>query len=136
MRELDPIEKNPPSCVKNFPYKTEVIEKYRSIYRDCKSNGLNLQYNDRHALGELAVMLVEAEQLRCQLYGGENGEFMEVQGDRNRIMKKNPARDALAKLTPQILRLMKEFKMTPLSRKATTAPGGDGSDVDNEFDNF
>ena len=81
---------------------------------DITNNGVLLQYHDRHALAELAVTMCEMNTLRADIR--ENGEWCETQGDRNVIKKKNPARDALEKLRPAVLRLMKEFKMTPGSR--------------------
>lgn len=133
---LSAIERNPPTCVLKFARKVEAIETYRGLYRDITSNGTILQYNDRYALGELAVMMVEVQLLRDQLYGGEDGEFMEVQGDRNKIMKKNPARDALEKIRSPMLKLMKEFKMTPSSRKTIIGVSPGAGEDDNEFDNF
>ena len=132
---LSKIEANPPSCVLNFPRTVEAVEKYRLLYRDITANGVDLQQVDSHALGNLAVMLVEEEILQDRLYGDDGGETMKVQGDRNIVTKRNPARDALEKLRPQILRLMKEFKMTPGSRRATLKAPGTTED-DNEFDNF
>ena len=93
-------------------------DKYKVLYDDITSNGIILQYHDRHALAELAVTMCEMNTLRENIR--MNGEAMNVQGDRNKIMKKNPARDALEKLRPAALRLMKEFKMTPGSRGKTT----------------
>lgn len=132
----DEILKNPPSCVKNFAEPTRTIEMYRTLYRDITTNGVDLQYNDRHALGELAVMMVEAEILRAQLYEDGNSDAMQVQGDRNMITKKNPARDALEKIRAPMLRLMKEFKMTPSSRKVIGGVSTGGSEADEEFNNF
>ena len=56
----------------------------------------------------------------------KTGESLAVQGDRNVVTKKNPARDALEKIRPQSMRLMKEFNMTPSSRKSvgSTLPSG------------
>ena len=131
---LSAIEKNPPRCVMNFVNQFEAIEQYRTLYRDITMNGVVLQYNDRHALGMLAVIMLEVEILTLECY--ERGDAMEVQGDRNMITKKNPARDALEKVRPKMIQLMKEFKMTPGSRKAVAAPGGSGSDEDDEFNDF
>lgn len=104
------IRQNPPDSVKEF----DQIQMYKVLYDDITENGVLLQYHDRHSLGELAVMLCEMNDLRADLR--KNGEWCECQGDRNMVMKKNPARDALEKIRPQSFRLMKEFKMTPNSR--------------------
>lgn len=130
------IERNPPSCVKKFCNVVEAVEMYRTLYRDITNNGVELQYNDRHALGELAVMMLEMQLLREQLYGDEGGESRTVQGDRNMVTKRNPARDSLEKLRTPVLRLMKEFKMTPGSRNVKAGRGGIGSEADDEFNNF
>lgn len=138
MRELSDIELNPPSCVKTFARPVDALERYRTLYRDITSNGVILQFSHRHALGELAVMMVEVQLLREQLYEGENSDSMKVQGDRNIVTKKNPARDALEKIRTPMLRLMKEFNMTPGSGKPTkhTLPGSGESQEDKEFNNF
>lgn len=133
-RVLSKIELNPPLAVASFPLKVQAVEMYRTLYRDITSNGVELQYNDRHALGELAVTMVECEALRKELY--DNGEYLEVQGDRNVVTKKNPARDALEKIRPKLYQLMKEFKMTPASRGTKSTGGSGGSDLDDEFNNM
>ena len=116
MDENEKIKRNPPSSVVTV----EEHELYRSILADIVDNGVNLKYQDRHSLGELAVTLCEMNRLRDELR--EKGEAMVVQGDRHMITKKNPARDALEKLRSPVLRLMKEFQMTPSSRGKTYGP--------------
>ena len=102
-------------------------ERYWSILADITNNGVVLKYQDRHALGELAVSLCEMDRLRKELK--TNGEALEVQGDRHVITKKNPARDALEKLRAPVLRLLKDFQMTPASRGKTYGPtAGDIND--------
>lgn len=123
MSNIDKILDNPPDSVVDF----DEHEMYRKIVLDISDNGVVVQYHDRYAIGELATMLCEKNRL-CQSLK-EEGESRKVQGDRNIVTKKNPARDALEKLRPQILRLMKEFKMTPNSRgKISGAIGGQGND--------
>ena len=108
---LNEIREKPPSSVVTW----EECDKYRTLYDDITKNGVDLQYHHRHALGELACMLVEMEYLRKSLR--DEGEWAEVNGDKgNQVRKRNPARDALDKLRTQSLRLMKEFKMTPASQ--------------------
>lgn len=107
---MNEIRDNPPESVVEY----EEHQMYKTLYDDITSNGVLLQYHDRHTLGELAVILCEMNTLRSELR--KHGESMEVQGDRNKVTKKNPARDALEKIRPQAMRLMKEFKMTPSSR--------------------
>ncbi|AUS01865.1 putative terminase small subunit [Vibrio phage 2.044.O._10N.261.51.B8] len=128
---LTAIEKNPPLAVTSFPLRVEAIEMYRVLYRDITDNGVELQYNDRHALGELAVTMVECQSLRTEIY--DKGEYLEVQGDRNMVTKKNPARDALEKIRPKLYQLMKEFKMTPASRGTKSTGGSGGNELDDEF---
>jgi len=107
---MSEIRKNPPDSVNTF----EQQQMYMTLYDDITENGVLLQYHDRHGLGELAVIMCEMNTLRADLR--ENGESIKVQGDRNKVTKKNPARDALEKIRPHQIRLMKEFKMTPNSR--------------------
>ena len=126
MEEHERIRNHPPKSVVNF----DEHEMYRSILADITKNGVTLKYQDRHSLGELAVTLCEMNRLRQELR--DVGESMVVQGDRHMITKKNPARDALEKLRPAVLRLLKEFQMTPSSRGKTFGPSegevGDGFD--------
>lgn len=128
MDVIDRIRLNPPQSVKLMGM--EEHERYWSILDDITSNGVELSYQDRHALGLLAVSLCEMDRLSKELK--EKGESIEVQGDRNIITKKNPARDALEKLRAPVLRLMKEFSMTPQSRGKSFGPNqgntGDGFD--------
>lgn len=111
------------------------LERYQTLYDDIIGQGGLIEYADRHALGELAVTMVEMQTLREQLR--EEGEYLKVQGDRNEITKKNPARDALEKIRPAYLRLMKEFRITPNSR-GTQRVGGGGANKsdDQEFDDI
>tara|TARA_R110000850_G_scaffold139535_4_gene260838 strand:- start:453 stop:848 length:396 start_codon:yes stop_codon:yes gene_type:complete len=106
----DNVRENPPMSVSDF----DEGNQYRTLYDDITKNGTSIQYVDRHALGELAVTLCEMRRLRVELK--TNGESMEVQGDRNQVTKKNPAREALQKLYPVMMKLFGEFKMTPNSR--------------------
>lgn len=126
MEEHDRIRNNPPKSVVSF----DENEMYRSILADITKNGVILKYQDRHALGELAVTLCEMNRLRQELR--EVGESVVVQGDRNMITKKNPARDALEKLRPAVLRLFSVFQMTPATRGKIFGPTdgnkGDGFD--------
>jgi phage terminase small subunit len=129
MNEIERIRNNPPPSITCMGM--EEYERYWSILADITSNGVVLKYQDRHALGLLAVSLCEMDRLSKELK--VNGEAMEVQGDRHIITKKNPARDALEKLRAPVLRLMREFQMTPSSRGktygATTGDVGDGFDI-------
>ena len=111
---MSQLRNNPPESVSTF----EHGQMYKTLYDDMTENGVLLQYHDRYALGELAVINCDMNELRADLR--KNGESIEVQGDRNVVTKKNPARDALEKIRPHQIRLMKEFKMTPNSRKANT----------------
>jgi hypothetical protein len=115
---MSEIRNNPPESVVSF----EERQMYKTLYDDITDNGVLLQYHDRHPLGELAVIICEMNTLRAEIR--KSGESMQVQGDRHVVTKKNPARDALEKIRPQAMRLMKEFNMTPSSRKSpSTNPG-------------
>lgn len=117
------IRENPPSSVSTFAEE----DKYRTLYDDITNNGVILQYHHRHALGELACMLVEMERLRESLR--EDGVWMEVSGDKgSTIRKRNPAQDALDKLRTQTTRYFREFRMTPGSAGKTMSVPGQGSD--------
>ena len=92
----------------------EIKDLYRTLFDDITSNGTQILFVDRHALGELAVTLHEMSVLRKDI--SANGESKETQGDRNVVTKRNPARDSLQKLYPVMIKLFAEFKMTPGSR--------------------
>ncbi len=128
MSNYEELRDNPPESVVDM----DEHEMYWSILKDITNNGVQLQYHDRHSLGELAVSICEMNRLRHELK--ENGESKEVQGDRNKITKKNPAREALEKLRPAVLRLMKEFQMTPSSRGKTFGPQTGAGKPDDGFD--
>lgn len=130
MKEMRSVRENPPASV--YERGTVTIQMYRTLYDDIRSSGLELEYQDRHALGELAVSIVEMNELRKLLL--DEGEWVEVQGDRNVIRKKNPARDALEKLRPVVTRLMRDFNMTPSSRKAKLGPVTGNPSSDDPFD--
>jgi phage terminase small subunit len=123
------IRNKPPMAVKAD---WRCVEVYQTLYDDITGNGVVLKFVDRHALGELAVTMVEMQDLRATL--AVEGESKEVQGDRNMITKRNPARDALEKLRSPMLRLMKEFQMTPGSRGKTFSVGGVNQKVNDGFD--
>ena len=124
---MSEIRNNPPMSIVTF----EQGQMYKTLYDDITENGILLQYHDRHGLGELAAIMCEMNDLRAEIR--KDGESMEVQGDRNVVTKKNPARDALEKIRPHQIRLMKEFKMTPNSRKANTGVPEHQGDKDDGF---
>lgn len=107
---MSSIRENPPASVVTYEQKNL----FKTLYDDITENGVVLKYHDRHGLGELAVIMCEMNDLRTHLR--DNGEWLKVQGDRNVIHKKNPSREALEKIRPTMMRLMKEFQMTPNSR--------------------
>ncbi len=107
------------------------LDTYRTLYDDLTNNGIILKYHHRHALGELAVMLVEMKSLRLDI--STNGEHMTVNGDKgNTVSKRNPSRDALDKLRMQVKSYFKEFKMTPASQGKVLGL----SPTDNDSDGF
>ena len=126
MKTHELIKNNPPKSVVDV----DEFEMYWSLLSDITNDGTELQYNDRHSLGELAVSICEMNRLRQDLK--DRGEQIEVQGDRNTVTKKNASRDALEKLRAPVLRLMKEFKMTPNSRGKSFGPAP--TDKDDGFD--
>jgi hypothetical protein len=73
---------SPPSSVGDF----ETNDLYKTLFDDITENGTAIHFVDRHALGELAVTLIEMNRLREELR--ENGESVELQGDRNKVTKK------------------------------------------------
>ena len=110
------IRENPPDTVASY----EAQMKYRELYDDLSDGGRVFKYNDRHALGNLACVLVDIRTLRKSL--DEEGYWPKVSGDKgNIIRKKSPLADILDKRESQALRLFKEFEMTPSSRGRASA---------------
>lgn len=128
MSVIERIRNNPPPSVRSMGM--EEHERYWTLLDDLTNNGVQLKYQDRHALGLLAVSLCEMDRLSKELK--EQGESMKVQGDRHIITKKNPARDALEKLRAPTMRLMLQFQMTPNSRSKSYGP--EGGNKDDGFD--
>ena len=120
------VRDRPPASVCTF----EMIDLYKTLYDDITDNGTTVQFVDRHALGELAVTMCEMNTLRKELR--ENGESQEMQGDRNVVTKKNPAREALQRLYPVLTKLLSEFNMTPKSRGKTFTGKGETSETIND----
>lgn len=116
------IRDNPPDEISSF----DELQQYLVLYDDISNAGVLLEYQDRHALAELALCMVDMRQLRKDLK--ENGDWIETQGDRNMVMKKNPARQALEKLQSNVFRLYVAFKITPNSRKLNITQSAAGSD--------
>ena len=122
------VRDNPPSSITSF----EMINTYRTLYDDITENGTTINFVDRHALGELTITLCEMNQLRECLR--EQGEAVERMGDRNMITKKNPAREALQRMYPLMMKLFSEFNMTPKSRGKNFS--GKGENANTKGDDF
>lgn len=126
------VRDNPPRMVKEF----EQLDQYKTLYDDITNSGVELKYNHRHALGQLACIMVEIDLAQQSII--VNGEAMQVNGDkRNMVTKKNPAREALDKLRNQSMRLMREFKMTPASQGVglySGMPHAVSDPAENEYD--
>ena len=122
------VRDRPPMSVVTF----EMVDTYRTLYDDITDNGTSVHFVDRHALGELAVTICEMNELRNQLRTG--GESVTAQGDRHMITKKNPAREALQRLYPVMMKLFSEFNMTPKSRGKDF--GGRGETKETQGDGF
>ncbi len=117
------VRDRPPMSVVTF----EMVDTYRTLYDDITDNGTVVQFVDRHALGELAVTICEMNELRNQLRTG--GESIKAQGDRHMITKKNPAREALQRLYPVMMKLFSEFNMTPKARGNSFVGKGETSET-------
>ncbi len=105
---------------------------YQMFYDDITNEGVVLQYRDRHLLAEAAANQVEMNHLREDLR--INGEHVETSGDRGHpIMKKNPSREALEKLRPAQLRIMRAFSMSPADRGKASATPQVGNKTDDGF---
>ena len=107
------VKDNPPRSIDS----EEKLETYLTLYDDITSYGVEISYQHRYALADLAVMQLDMEQLVREVEKGEVIEFITSQGV---MEKKNPARTSLEKIRSQILALYREFKMTPVSSGAVS----------------
>ena len=101
---------------------------YHSMYIKIKDSGLVTDARDVYALGMLAVNLALVDEATLDL--ANKGFHMEVQGDRNKIMKKNPALDVLKDAQSNVRAYLKEFKMTPATRAKQLDTGSPNSGDD------
>ncbi len=110
----------------------EQRDMYQMFYDDITNEGVVLQYRDRHMLAEAAANQVEINALREDLR--IRGEHIETTGDRGHtVTKKNPSREALEKMRPAQLRIMKAFSMSPADRGKATASPQVGKKTDDGF---
>ncbi len=99
------VRDNPPASV----VEPEELEMYVTLYDDITRDGKSLQYQDRHALADLAITLVEMAALRADIR--EKGVMMEVEGDRGMVTKRNGSCDVLDRRITSAHRMMKAFGM-------------------------
>lgn len=113
------IREKPPGSIKTW----EEGNMYRTLYDDISEGGVVLDKNHRHALAELALLVLEMQSLRAHI--NRHGASMTVNGDKgNTVTKRNPSVDALQKCRVQYLQFLKEFNMTPASnKKKLSLPG-------------
>ena len=109
------VRANPPASVVS----KEDVKMYVTLYDDITRDGKTLQYQDRHALADLAITLVEMAALRTDIR--EKGVMMEVDGDRGKVTKRNGSCDVLDRRITAAHRLLKSFGMTPESRPKASA---------------
>ena len=125
---MSDIRNNPPASVIG----DEELLEYHTLYDDITQNGTILRFDDRHALAELAISLVEMRTCRADIR--KHGSMMEMQGDRNIIMKPNPSIATLQKLQVHVKAMFKAFSMTPESRgKSLDITGGKPQGEDNVY---
>lgn len=98
----------------DFITTTKQISYYQGTYDKLVENEVVLQTQDSFALGLMAVnlALVDIAMADIEL----NGVNIEVQGDRNRVTKPNPANNVLKDAQTNLRFLLKEFRMSPNSR--------------------
>ena len=111
------VRENPPDSI----ITAGELTVYEVMFDDINSSGRVLQFNDRHALAELAIITVEMKGLRQDIR--RDGVMMKVDGDRGEITKRNGACDVLDKRITAHARLLKAFGMAPEYRPKQT--GGD-----------
>lgn len=105
------IRDNPPASIAG----QDELKLYQELYDDIVDNGGQLRFDDRYALAELAITLVEMN--RCREDIRINGTMMELTGERgNPVTKRNPAVEILQRAQTHAKALFKEFKLTPMSR--------------------
>ena len=121
---MDTARENPPSSINT----DEKLRLYEATYDEITKNGVDIDFQGRHALADLVVMFLDRDNLMVEL---EKGEVIEMATSSGLIEKKNPARTSIEKLRSQILMYYKEFRMTPVS-----AGTRKGASIGNESDGF
>lgn len=109
----------------------EQVAKYQELHDDIEESGHLLQFRDRHALAELALITCEMADLRKHI--ADNGVMMTVKGDRGEITKRNGSCDVLDKRIVAQQRLLKAFRMAPDYRPNKDGGSGPPKDTDDGF---
>lgn len=120
---MSEVKNNPPASIVT----EQEIEMYETLFDDIKASGASIQFEDRHALGELAASLVDMAICREVI---REGTTMEVQGDRNTVTKPKPEVAMLQKLQVHVKAMFREFNLTPNSRGSKGGKGGAASGDD------
>lgn len=122
------------SVMGNYPdfVRTDAQKHYFNVmFAKIKANGTVLNSADKFALGMLALNMALVDSAMQSI--DDEGYDKEVQGDRNMIVKKNPACERLDKAQAQVNFYLKEFGMTPNSRPKELTPT-DNSGASDGFD--
>ena len=104
---------------------------YKGLLNKIRDNGNIMQVVDAYGLGMLAMNLALVDGCRADIR--ERGIDITVQGDRNVVTKKNSSVDVLKDAQAAVRFYLKEFNMTPSSRRlgidSVARPIDDGFDL-------
>lgn len=114
---------NPPASIVT----EDELDMYQTLLDDITASGASLQFEDRHALGELAASLVDMAHCRNVI---REGTTAQVQGDRNVVTKPKPEVAMLQKLQVHVKAMFREFNLTPNSRGSKGGKGGASGEND------
>lgn len=118
-----------------FVREPEEIYYYAKVLKDLEDNNIAIQDQDAYGLGMLAINLALVD--ACVESINKKGMHISVQGDRNVIRKVNPAIALQKDAQTAIRHYLKEFQMSPNSRKEGSGFGsGKPKNKDAESDDF
>lgn len=127
MRE---IRENPP----RFIITEGQLRYFYELLDALEENKVPLQTQDAFALGTMALNYDAIDEAQRSI--SDDGMMMEVQGDRNRISKANPAISVLKDAQANVRFYIDKFNMTPQSRGKVLGGGLGGINSKKDDDDF
>lgn len=97
------------------------LEYYSNVYTLLVDNGVPLKTQDKYAIGMLAYNLAIIDY--CSDSIDEDGTMIEMDGDRGKVSKKNPAIEMQKDAQTAVRHYFTQLQMSPSSRGSVLNPG-------------